>query len=360
MSTMSVSYNPSWKIVNEQQNLLTSLAISLDGARLVVASKDCNMLLIDMEDGSVLANLSFENRFWATSTKWYSSRNLFVGGSNGVIYQVCFNPTNHKFTATMNPILELQEQIWSLEFDPGQNLLAAGHRDRVGLYTYHERVKNSEPQWKSVENIKGPHNDERGLVTALLFYPTRQNERDLFIGYAEAGWSIWSRPGCLKRVSPDHNHNVCRIGSVTLSPDKKSIAISALDRCIITYELSDGGPLLESMKEHPYEDISGTCPIVPIAFTSDGVIIGGTACGDVPMINDGGVTTLIHHERPNHVIRAIATFGQKIIVGSSAGSETVLTCYAPSVVVAVKPQKTKTSLITASDALVGWEERDIP
>ncbi|KAG8693205.1 hypothetical protein FRC08_009266 [Ceratobasidium sp. 394] len=294
---VNLSYSTSWTVAGKQKNLLTCLAFSPRGTRLIIASKDCNLLLVDVKDGSVLVELSFEGRFSALTGLWYAENNVLIGCCNGNLYDVCFNPTNNKYHVTMNPILnQFNQQIWSLAFEPTRCLLAVGYGNTVGVFLHDNVDRQSESEWSTLEVVKGPCNNESSLVTALVFYPTDKDNRALLIGYAQTGWSIWSKPGVVKRVSPNSNHNICQIGCATLSPDESSVAISTLDRAIVIYTLGSDGPLLESMQEFTYKDNAIANPIVPIAFTPDGLALTGTASGDVPLIQiASGDMSLIHH-----------------------------------------------------------------
>ncbi|KAG8679258.1 hypothetical protein FRC08_017100 [Ceratobasidium sp. 394] len=305
---MNPSFTVSWKIEGQQEGLLTCLAISPKGTRLVVASEDQDLLLVDVSDGRVLVKLDFEKQFSVLAVLWCSESNVIVGCSNGSLYDVCFKPTNRNCTVTMVAFLTpFNQQIRSLAFDPTRHLLAIGYSNMVALFIQEDpghQYLHSE--WKSLEVIKGPCNNESGLVHALLFYPTDKGTRNLLIGYAESGWNVWSNVGSVKRIGPDL-HNVRRIGRASLASDKKSIAVSTLDQTIAIYALGEDGPILTSMKEFHYSDSANYSPIVPIALTPGGLTLGGTASGELPVIKGAqDDVSLMRHEEPNHVIRGIA------------------------------------------------------
>ncbi|KAG9083410.1 hypothetical protein FRC06_004541, partial [Ceratobasidium sp. 370] len=343
---MLPAYTSSWQVTRRQAGLFTCLAFSPAGNRLVVASKDGDVLLVDAEDGFILAKLGFGAVCSAQSLLWYSGSNLVLGCDNGSLYDTCFEPTNSEYSVTMNPLLTtFNQRIRLLAFDPDRCLLAVAYGNTVALYVYKVKGSNLEQKWEALELIKGPYNNEFGLVNALFFYPTGSGSRNLLIGYAEAGWSIWSKLGSVKRFSPDLSHNVCRIGSAALSSDEKSIAISTLDHAIVVYALESDGPILASMKEFQYEDNADITPIVPVAFTRDGLALGGTACGDVFVLRGTeGEMSIMRH-----------------VVGSTDrdGSMSILKCYSSSVIVANKARiGGELVTITADKALLGWEPSD--
>ncbi|KAG9096566.1 hypothetical protein FRC06_008529 [Ceratobasidium sp. 370] len=254
----------------------------------------------------------------------------------------------------MSPFLTpMSKQILSLAFDPMRHLLAVGYGNTVALF--HQQSPGREylhTEWKMLELIKGPCNNASGLVNVLLFCPIESGRQILLIGYAEAGWNVWSDIASVKRISPDHNHNVCRIGRAALGSDGRSIAVSTLDHAIVTYTLGREGPILASMKEFPYQDSAKYTPIVPIASTLDGLTLGGTASGQVPMIETGnGVMSLMRHESKTHLVREIATHGQKVVIGSSSDTGSIVKCYSSSPVVTVTDT-------TAIEAMEGWDHSD--
>ncbi|KAG8782799.1 hypothetical protein FRC12_020409 [Ceratobasidium sp. 428] len=358
------SYTTAWKITGQQQDLLTCLAISPNGEHLVVASEDRTLLLIDVKYGYILVKISFEDQFWVLCALWYCNWNVIVGCSNGSLYEICFKPTNNQYRVTMSPFLTpFNHQVRSLSFDPTQFLLAVGHGSTVELFSYLDSTNSTDqspqPEWEHFEVIKGPSNNESGLVNALLFYPTDENSQNLLIGYAEAGFGVWSGLASIKRISRVLNENVCRIGRATLAADKKSLAVSTLDRTITTYRLGIDGPILGSMKVFPYEDDADYSPIVPVASTPDGLMLGGTTRGEVPMVQGSkGDVSLIQHEEAHHLIRVIETHGQNIIVGSSCWADSTLKCYRLSAVCPSKKNPGDPILVTVTQALKGWESTD--
>ncbi|KAG9099107.1 hypothetical protein FS749_002123, partial [Ceratobasidium sp. UAMH 11750] len=305
---MHATYAVSWKVGGYQKGLLTCLAISPSGAHLVAASEDRNILLVDMNNGKILVDLRLK-QCAVLSALWYSESNVLVGCENGCLYDVCFKPTNNNYAVTMCPFLTpIGQQIHSLAFDPTRHLLAVGYGNTVMLF--HQQDPDSlylHSRWKVLELIRGPCNHEGGRVNVLLFQPTEAGCRNLLVGYAEFGWNIWNDVGSVRRICPDLNHNVCTIGRAALTPDGKSIAILTLDHTIVVYALGREGPILASMKEFPYHDSTDYTPIVPVASTSNGLTLGGTTCGEVPMIETGnGAMLLICHEGKTHLIREIA------------------------------------------------------
>ncbi|KAG8773329.1 hypothetical protein FRC12_002573 [Ceratobasidium sp. 428] len=356
---MPLSYTVLWKISGYQNGLLTCMTLSPSGARLVIGSEDQNLLLVDADVGKVLVELSFEEQFKALCAMWYAEHNAVVGCCNGGMYDVCFNPTNKERAVTMSPFLTPQShQVRSLAYDPARCILAVGYGSTVALYMY----GGSAAKWEPLEIIKAPCDNEGGLVQAMFFYPTDKSTRDLFIGHAEQGWHLWSDVSTVRRVSRDSNHNVCRIGRASLSSDEKSIVVSTLDHTIATYAIGSEGPILSSLKEYPYSDVDDFSPVVPVASTPDGLTLGGTTHGEVPMIGgtNGGMS-LIRHEEPDHLIHAIVTHDRKIIVGSSSFQESVVKCYSSSAAAGSAVGESHHSApiyVAMTEALAGWEPLD--
>ncbi|KAG8786171.1 hypothetical protein FRC12_016836 [Ceratobasidium sp. 428] len=376
----SNSFTVSWKLVGHQEGLLTCLSISPKATRLLVASADRDLLIVETNDGHVTIKLCFEKQFSVLDAFWYTETNAVCGCSNGSLYIMCVEPTDRKYLVTMSPFLnQFNQQIRSLAFDATRRILAVGYSNAVSLFTYETSdCQDPRSSWKPLDIIKGPCNNESALVNTLLFYPTEKGIRNLLVCYAEVGWTVWDDVSSVKQISPDLNHNVCRIGRATLTTDEKAIAISTLDHTIAIYALGDNGPITASMKEYPYDYKDEFSPIVPIASTQDGLTLGGTTCGELPVIeNERGDISLMRHEEPCHVIRVIAvcifhlwpsyltgstTFnqahGDKIIVGSSSWAESIVKCYSSSPMIKRAQRNEPPPVITVTEALSGWLDSD--
>ncbi|KAG8791223.1 ATPase with role in protein import into the ER [Ceratobasidium sp. 428] len=363
---MSSPYNVLWKLSGHQDRLLTYLSFSPSGRRLVVGSEDQNLLLVNAESGDVLVNLTFEEQTSVYCGLWYSDDNIVVGCCNGCMYSVCFRPTNEGYSATMTPFLHrMTDPVRSLAFDPARHLFGVAHGNTVTLYTQYNPGRYYLPSnWEILDVIQAPSSDIGGLVHGMFFYPTKKGTPDLFVAYAELGWTIWSDVATMTRVSPDTSHNVCRVGRASLADDQKSVVVSTLDHSIAIYALGSNGPNLSSLKEYPYQDVEDLSLVVPVASTSDGITLGGTTHGNVPMIRGSahGEMSLIRHEEADHLIRVIATHGKKVVVGSSSRSGSVLKCYTSSSCITIHNKDNEETLsvvpVTATEALFGWHELD--
>ncbi|KAG8765809.1 hypothetical protein FRC12_007279 [Ceratobasidium sp. 428] len=358
---MNPSFIFTWKVEGHQQGLITCLAISPKGSRLIATSNDHDLLLVAVGDGHVAVKLSFEGQFSVLTAIWCSESNVLCGACNGSLYIICFDPTNNDSPVTMTPFLTpFNQQIRSLAFDPTRHLLAVGHSNTVSLFIHDNPDRHyTDSNWRHLEMIKGPCNNESGLVHGLLFYPTEKGTKKLLILYAESGWNVWSDVSAVKRISPDTNHNVCRVGRAVLTADDKALAVSTLDRTIVLYDLGDDGPVLTTMREFPYNDDADYSPIVPVASTPGGLTLGGTTCGELPVIDGhGGNVSLMRHEGSNHLIRAIAVHGDKIIVGSSNWAESIIKCYSSSPIVSGKKDDSPPNFVTVTEALSRWNQSD--
>ncbi|KDN33764.1 hypothetical protein RSAG8_13139, partial [Rhizoctonia solani AG-8 WAC10335] len=217
-------------------------------------------------------------------------------------------------------------------------LLAVGHSTRVTVFS--QTIPGHE--WKKIDEIRETCNDASGLVNGLFFFGNKERklhkERKLFIGYAAEGWSIWqykSGGGVdLRRISPTHFSNVCRIGQVRLAPNQDRVSIATLDQSAVIYQMSDNGPILESAEPYPMQVALPENPVLPIAHTSTDLVLGGTSSGDIPIIkSDGAVTPRLRHA-DGHLLRAVtphdeATGQYEYVIAGSTGPDgmTVLKGY---------------------------------
>ncbi|KAG8764764.1 hypothetical protein FRC12_007903 [Ceratobasidium sp. 428] len=357
----TAEYNVSWTFAGHHDRILTHLSFTPGGERLLVASENQDLLLIDAEYGTALKTLGLEQTS-VLCGHWYSDHNVVIGCCNGSMYDVCFDPTNAKYSVTMAPILhEMTDQIRSLAFNPERHLLAVAHGTTVTLFTQHKPGHYySAAQWKFLEEIKGPSDDRSSLIMGLFFYPTDKGTSDLFIGYAEMGWSIRSDAGTVTRVS-DETPNVCRIGHAALGHDQKSIVVSTLDQSMAVYTLGSDGPQLSSFKEYKCLETSGPSVALPVVSTSDGMILGGTTHGLVPVIDsdiNGDVDMYFIRQEEHHLIRVLATHGKKFVIGSSCAEGSLLKCYASKTIIRGNKNGTGPVFVTATEALLGWHPSD--
>jgi hypothetical protein len=86
------SFIESWSILDQQLPHITSLEISPAGIWLVSASEDGTVLFIEAGSGYAMGTLDLGDCFHILSTIWHSNLAFFAGGSNGVVYDVTFNP----------------------------------------------------------------------------------------------------------------------------------------------------------------------------------------------------------------------------------------------------------------------------
>lgn len=90
-SSGDTSFVESWSIKDEQEPHITCLDVSLRGTWLLSASEDKSVLFINTSLGYVATILDLESCFHVLCCVWTSDRSLFVGGSNGVVYEITLN-----------------------------------------------------------------------------------------------------------------------------------------------------------------------------------------------------------------------------------------------------------------------------
>ncbi|KAG9076531.1 hypothetical protein FS749_011698 [Ceratobasidium sp. UAMH 11750] len=111
---------------------------------------------------------------------------------------------------------------------------------------------------------------------------------------------------------------MCSIGSVTISLDESFVAISTLQQSIVTYSLSEDGLILDSKVEIGFKEGTEYRPILPIAFTSNNLIMKGTTSeGVIPIFDPNTGTSASLNHGPRQTIRALTAHGDKVLVGST-------------------------------------------
>ncbi|KAG8688850.1 hypothetical protein FRC11_004664 [Ceratobasidium sp. 423] len=311
--TRSRDYEEIWSLSDIQGPQVTCIETLSGGTIFASASSDGTLLFGDIESGTEIGRIDFRGHMYILCMIWRSSTTLLVGCSNGVLYELLINPTNMLRPASMYPIIgSLPNQIRTIAFDNSglHSLLAVGHSTRVTVYS--QTIPGHE--WKKIDEIQEPSNDASGLVNGLFFFGNKERkshkERKLFVGYAAEGWSIWQYKsgggtGDLRRISPAHFSNVCHVGQVRLAPNQERVSIATLDQSAVIYQMSDNGPILESAEPYPLQVPLPENPVLPIAYTSTDLVLGGTSSGDIPVIkSDGAVTPRLRHA-DGHLLRAV-------------------------------------------------------
>ncbi|KAG8754884.1 ATPase with role in protein import into the ER [Ceratobasidium sp. 423] len=185
--------------------------------------------------------------------------------------------------------------------------------------------------WGCMDHIPTPCAGLPGLVTALCFFGTALSHRHLFIGHAKASWMTWLAPRNYHRTPFTEYGDVCSIGSATIPPSERFIAIATLDNSIVTYSLGEGGPDIDTQFDIKSQELTNYRPVLPIVSTSSGLVLKGTAVGDIDILDTRThATTSLHHAH-NHIIRTLNAYGDKLVVGSSDLTEnratSCLRCY---------------------------------
>ncbi|KAG9085704.1 hypothetical protein FRC07_013321, partial [Ceratobasidium sp. 392] len=183
--------------------------------------------------------------------------------------------------------------------------------------------------WDFIDHIPAPSEKQDGLVHALGFFGVGMRDRQLFIGYAKEGFSIWHGPGDFQRTPLESENGVCTIASAAFSTDGKFIAILTLEHHVVLYPLTRVGPTIGEQQVLPGDKQSGPRPVVPIALSADNLVLRGSVTGTVPIVDLRMGPLAPIQNRPKQVIRALATSGDKIIVGFSdlAGRSSQVICY---------------------------------
>lgn len=81
-----------WTLDGYQKSLINCTTISPSGLWLASALQDANLVFINLQSGSIAGIIDFESRFSVTAIVWRSDSIPYVGGSNGVVFEVRFTP----------------------------------------------------------------------------------------------------------------------------------------------------------------------------------------------------------------------------------------------------------------------------
>ncbi|CUA72716.1 hypothetical protein RSOLAG22IIIB_10250 [Rhizoctonia solani] len=213
-------------------------------------------------------------------------------------------------------------------------MLAIGCDGEVWIYA--RSVHTGAESWDCVDHILAPCTGSASLVMALCFFGTAMSRRYLFIGHAKAGWTVWTSPRTYNRTPFMDGGEICTIGSATVPPSERFIAISTLGNSLITYSLREGGPDINTQSKADFRELTKYCPALPIVSTSSDLVLKGTAVGAIEVLDPKSNSTASLHHAHNHMIRTlnatrIQAYGDKVVVGSSDMSDnsasSCLRCY---------------------------------
>ncbi|KAG9097670.1 hypothetical protein FRC06_007325, partial [Ceratobasidium sp. 370] len=309
-----------------QRATLTSVSVSTSGLALASASLDSNILFINFQTGQLLGVLDFKGHFYVTSLLWCTDSLLYAGCSNGVLYAIAYRPANKHPIAMQSILNPFDNPITALALDPARNLLVVGSGGDTIIFS---RPAHGAPVWNLVDHVPPPAAGRHGLVTALGFWGSSLEGYQLFIGYAKAGFCVWYDPGNYRQTPYGGDVSICSIGSAAISTDGKFVAIATLDHSVVIYPLQRTGLVIDRRQVVQNQEQAGYRPIVPIALMADKLILRGSTSGCIPVMDlHTGPLAPIQGD-PGQIIRALTTYDDKVVVGSSdtAGHLSQIKCY---------------------------------
>ncbi|KAG9122360.1 hypothetical protein FRC07_001308, partial [Ceratobasidium sp. 392] len=327
--TLNQRFCPLWTLRSRfQKSTLSSIDVSTSGTWLASASLDLNMIFIDFKTGQLFGVLDFEARYHATSILWASDSRLYVGTSNGRMLSINYHPTSKTpISICTLPLDPFDAPISALALDPVRNFLAIGSRGNTSMFS--RPIAESDDSWDLINHIPAPAEGRAGFVTSLGFLGSASAGRQLFIGHAMAGFCMWHAPHDYQRTPFSADRSVCTIGSAAFSADGRFIAIATLDHLVVIYPMSQHGPVINQRRVLQNQEQAGSRPIIPIVLAANSLILKGSTSGRVPILDlQSGLLAPIE-SGSQEVIRALTTYGDKVIVGLSGahGQVSQIKCY---------------------------------
>ncbi|KAG8724184.1 hypothetical protein FRC09_020916 [Ceratobasidium sp. 395] len=294
-----------WTISGHQTSHIAALEGSPSGKWILAASEDYTVLFIEFLTGWVVAKLTLDNpigRFAILCGTWCSDAIALVGGSNGMMYIMEFQPHNDKHPISLRELLSpMPDQIKCIVLDSSQSYLAVAYGTQVAIY---QRAAGAGfDSWTLIDRIAKPCEGEPALVHAVVFFGPMPCS--LLVGYAEAGI----------------------VRSLALSRDECFIAIATLDQSVVTYPMSHDGPCIEEMHEYEHSERAPRSPTLPIVLTSSNLLISGTAVGDIPVLYPNVAPAFSLHQGKHHIIRAITTHSNLIAAASTGPNGIMIKCF---------------------------------
>lgn len=321
---LGTKFHERWSTITQQKPHLAFLVASPSGRSLLAGSEvDGIMVFFDSQDGQVRGSIDLKSQFSMLCALWQDESTIFVGGSNGTVYELRLGSKKSLQPISMHAVLgPLPQQVLALAFDRELELLAVAYGSLVSVYQWKSYG------WTAISQVPEACHGPESLVHSLFFFG--RDGRKLFVAYAEAGFRTWEydNPTKTSFMSRKTNPKICRVGQASLSADESLLSISTLDQSIVTYPFTNAGPVLEQMREfHPFERTDFN-PILPITHTSTDLILSGSVNGDVPVVKSGATQLAPIHQGRDHLIRQLAASGDMIYVGSTGPNDKVnVKCY---------------------------------
>ncbi|KAF8594995.1 hypothetical protein BDV93DRAFT_515350 [Ceratobasidium sp. AG-I] len=290
---------------------------------LAIAFVDSNLSFVDFRNGRIVGMLNFGSRFNVAATAWRSDHVLIVGCSNGSVFHLDFDVESKRPVVMHSLVKPLPSAIRALAYDALSEYLAVGYANQVSIFSRSTAGSLGVEYWNCLDQIPPPPsslgNSKGSLVTCIAFFGASHRRRHLFVGYAQAGFLVWMLPGNYMYTDA-HNPGVKPMGDAVVSADQQSIAISTLYQTAMIYPLTDSGPVVSRGAEYSLRERSGYSPAVPIALTANNILLKGTATGEVWVLSSERKRLKSLSVSSNHIIRALGTFGDRVVVGSSANT----------------------------------------
>ncbi|QRV87068.1 transmembrane protein [Ceratobasidium sp. AG-Ba] len=349
-------FQTSWTISGLQKGLLTCVSISPSGLWIVSTAQDSTVLFANFKSGAPVGILDIGTRFFVNTIKWRTDSDLYAGCSNGVVYQIDYNPDQIDRPLIVRIIARMTVPVREIALDNFRGVLAVACGGNVYVLSHSSGDKK---EWAQVDHIPEPCKGPQGVVTGMSFYGSHLGYRPLLIGHAMSGWRVWYKPREYRLLSHPVDSDRCTIGHIAISSDESFLAVATLKHSVVTYQLSEEGPILGTKTEVGGQESTEYRHIVPVALTSNNLILRGTTSEGIVYMYDpqiGTSASLTHGSFK--AIRALATHGNKFLVGSTDISGDInagctIRCYLS----LLNEQQDKTYPdVSSSYFRIGWDE----
>ncbi|KAJ6564287.1 WD40-repeat-containing domain protein, partial [Mycena capillaripes] len=225
---------------------VTSVAFSPDGKRIVSGSYDSTVRIWDAETGAALREPLEGHTKWVTSVAFSPDGKRIVSGSSDSTVRIWDAETG---AALREPLEGHTDRVTSVAFSPD------GKRIVSGSYDSTVRIWDAETGAALREPLEG-HTDS---VTSVAFSP---DGKRIVSGSDDSTVRIWDAEtgAALREPLEGHTNSVM---SVAFSPDGKRIVSGSYDSTVRIWDAETGAALREPLEGH-------TDSVISVAFSPDG------------------------------------------------------------------------------------------
>jgi len=283
------------------EDRINSIAISLDGKKIVSGSRDKTLIIWSAEKQQLIRRLRGHTGT-VSSVAFSPDGKIIVSGSQDKTLRIWDVESGESIG---NPITGHSKAVTTIALSPDGKKIVSGSRDN------NIRIWDIEKEKQIGKTLEG----HSSTVNSLVFFP---DEKRIVSGSQDGTLGIWNveKEELIKSLSP----NAGSIKSIAISPDGKRIASGSSDNTLIIWNVETEKKNIHVVQESIAKSVEQVNLVNTVVFSPDGKkIVSGGADNDI-RIRDAETGTLIRKPLQGHnqEITTVKFFpdGKRIVSGS--------------------------------------------